>query len=389
MLKLVPLLSLIPLITLLLTLSGMVYLVIALFAIRGFQRVSDPPLTTPPPTVSILKPVKGSDPGLYRSFASHCQQQYAGRYELLLGASATGEPLADMAAQLMQEFPGSTVRVIPCPDRLGLSGKVSTLEQMVPHARGEVLVINDADIRVGPQYLQRIAAHLAQPNVGMVTATYFAQVAERGSVWSKMEALGISTEFLPGILTARMLERGVRFGLGGTLALRRETLESIGGLQVLRNHVADDYELGARVFQSGRTVVLMREVVATTVPRYSFRAFAEHQLRWARTVRDARPAQFFGTVTLHAVPWALATVIATGASLPSLTLLSLVLFLRTLVALTGGVGVLRDGQVLRDILLLPVRDCFALLLWVWTYAGNDIVWRGERFRLRKGVMERV
>lgn len=379
----------IPLITLLLTFSGIFYLVLALFAMRSFSRVSDPALTSPPPTVSILKPVKGSDPGLYRSFASHCQQQYGGRYELLLGASETGEPLEQMAAKLMQDFPGSTVRVIPCPERLGLNGKVSTLEQMVPHALGEVLVINDADIRVGPHYLERIAAHLAEPKVGLVTATYFAQVAERGTIWSKLEALGISTEFLPGILSARMLERGVRFGLGGTLALRRETLDSIGGFQVLRDHVADDYELGARVYGSGRTVRLMREVVATSVPRYSFRGFAEHQLRWGRTVRDARPAQFFGTVTLHAVPWAIATVIATGASLPSISLLSLVLFLRILVALCGGVGLLRDGQVLRDILLIPVRDCFALLLWAWTYAGDEVVWRGERFRLHKGVMKRV
>ncbi|WP_419804725.1 bacteriohopanetetrol glucosamine biosynthesis glycosyltransferase HpnI [Terriglobus sp.] len=379
----------IPLITAVLTYSGIVYLVLALVAMRRFSRAMDPPLTTPPPTVSILKPVKGSDPGLYRAFASHCQQQYAGRYELLLGASETGEPLEEMAAQLMREFPGSSVRVIQCPERLGLSGKVSTLEQMVPHALGEVLVINDADIRVGPNYLQHIAAHLAQPNVGLVTATYFAQVAERGTVWSKLEALGISTEFLPGILSARLLERGVRFGLGGTLALRRETLEAIGGFAVLRNHVADDYELGARVYRSGRTVALMREVVATTVPRYSFRGFAEHQLRWGRTVRDARPAQYFSTVTLHAVPWALAHVIATAASLPSITLLSMVLFLRTLVALSGGVGLLRDGQVLRDILLLPVRDCFSLLLWAWVYASDEIVWRGERFRLRRGVMERV
>ena len=158
---------------------------------------------------------------------------------------------------------------------------------------------------------------------------------------------------------------------------------------MLRNHVADDYELGARVYASGRTVALMREVVATTVPRYSFRGFAEHQLRWGRTVRDARPGQFFGTVTLHAVPWALATVVATGASLPSITLLSFVVVLRTFVALSGGVGLLRDGQVLRDILLLPVRDCFSLLLWAWVYASDEIVWRGERFRLRKGVMERV
>lgn len=382
-----------PLVTLLLTLGGMFYLVLALIAIRSFSRVKDPALTTAPPTISVLKPVKGSDPGLYQAFASICAQNYSGRWELLLGASDANthasEPLEAMAAQLMQEHPGTSVRVIPCPERLGLSGKVSTLAQMIPHALGDVLVINDADIRVGPHYLERIAAWLAQPGYGFVTATYFAQVAPRAGIWSKIEALGISTEFLPGITIARMMERGVRFGLGGTLALRRETLDEIGGILTLRDHVADDYELGARVYKAGYKIALMREVVATSVPRYTLRAFLEHQLRWGRTVRDARPAQYIGLVTVHAVPWSIATMIATGFSLPSLSLFSVVLLLRTFVALSGGVGMLRDGQVLRDILLIPLRDCISLFLWFWTYASDEVVWRGERFRLHKGVLQRL
>ncbi len=382
----------IPLITLVLTFSGIVYLTLALFAIRSFARVADLPLTTPPPTISVLKPVKGSDPGMYQAFASICAQQYPGRWELLLGATDPAahesEPLKAMAVQLMQEYPGTSVRVIPCTQRLGLNGKVSTLAQMVPHALGEVIVITDADIRVGPLYLQRIAAWLAQPGYGFVTAPYFAQVAPGGGLWSKLEALGISTEFLPGVLSARMMERGVHFGLGSTLALRRATLEEIGGLNTLRDHVADDYELGARVAKAGYKVALMREVVATSVPRYSLNAYMEHQLRWGRTVRDARPLQYFGLVTVHAVPWALATMLATGFSLPSVTLLSFALVLRIFVALAGGVGILRDGQVLRDILLVPLRDCFSLLLWFWTYASDEVVWRGERFRLRKGILQR-
>lgn len=371
----------------LLTLSGIAYLLIALLGIRSFGRQAAPVMHGLPPTVSILKPVKGSDPGLYESFASNCRQNYAGRYELLLGQSDATEPLDAMAAQLRAEFPNVPVRVLPCPERLGTNGKVSTLAQMVPHALGDVLVINDADIRVSPNYLTSIAASLSEPGVGMVTAPYLGQVVPRGGLWSKLEALGISVEFLPGICAARLMEHGIRFGLGSTLALRRETLADIGGIEVLLDYLADDYELGVRVHAAGHRVVLSREIVATTVPLYSFRTFAEHQLRWSRTVRDARPLQYIGFASTFALPWALATVLASGFALWSFSLLSLALLLRFAVALSGGVGVLRDGQVLRDLFLVPVRDCFSLLLWAWSYADNVVVWRGERFLVRKGKLQ--
>lgn len=385
----------------------MVYLSLALLAVRSFARQPVPAAVSAGPTISVLKPVKGRDPDLYGSFASHCRQEYGGRFELLLGAAAGPEETAGaeeaarpeetaefaaleaMAVRLRAEFPAVPVRVIACPERRGTNGKVSTLAQMVPHALGAVLVVNDADIRVGSGYLQGIAAWLGDPAVGLVTMPYRGQVVAGGGLWARLEALGISTDFFPAVLTSRMLEGGVHFGMGSTLALRRETLEAIGGLVPLVEHLADDYELGARVHAAGRRVVLSPEVVATTVPRYSLRGFMEHQMRWARTVRDARRWGYVGMVATFALPWAMATVLSSGFALWSFTLLSMALMLRVAVALSAGVGVLRDGQVLRDLFLLPLRDCVGLLFWAWSFAGDEVTWRGERFRIRRGVLVRV
>jgi ceramide glucosyltransferase len=378
------------LVTTILTLAGLAYLLIALLAARAFHREPAVTLIGDAPTISILKPIKGMDPHRYAAFASHCVQQYGGRYELLLGLSDSDDAaVLTEIDRLRTEYPEVAIRAIPCGERLGTNGKVSTLAQMVPHALGQVLVINDADIVVGPNYLAKLAAELSQPNVGFVTTPYLGRTNDKPVLWARLEALGIATDFMPGVLTARMLDRGVRFGLGSTLALRRETLEQIGGLSPLLQHLADDYELGARVHAAGKRVVLSSEVVATSVPQYSFADFWHHQLRWARGVRDARQLGYLGLAISYALPWALANVIASGFALPSFTLLSLVLLARVAMALQVGVGILRDGQVLRDLWLLPVRDCFGLIVWAWSYAGDDVIWRGERFRLHRGVLSRL
>ncbi|MEK6397782.1 MAG: bacteriohopanetetrol glucosamine biosynthesis glycosyltransferase HpnI [Terriglobus sp.] len=379
----------ITLVTTLLTLAGLAFLLIAMLAGRSFRREVVSAVPHVQPTVSVLKPIKGWDPGRYEAFASHCTQNYGGRYELLLGLTDPDD--VDVLAEvekLRAAHPQAIIRTVACGERLGTNGKVSTLLQMVPHALGEVLVINDADIAVSQNYLTRIVADLSQHNVGMVTAPYFGRTAGKPTLWARLESLGISTDFLPGVLTARLLDRGVRFGLGSTLAMRVETLERIGGLQPLLDMLADDYELGHRVYKAGLRVVLSPEITSTSVPQYTFQQFWDHQLRWSRGVRDARKLGYLGLCLSYALPWALANVVASGVALPAFTLLSLVVLARVAVALQVGVGILRDGQVLRDLWLLPVRDCFGLLFWAWSYAGEDVLWRGERFLLRNGRLQR-
>jgi ceramide glucosyltransferase len=381
-------------ITTLLTLAGLVYLLLALWGTRAFARywLQRPRNTGFAPDVSILKPVKGIDPRMYAGLASHCRQQYAGRFEMIFGVGSMDDPAVAEIQRLQAEFPECAIRLVECRERLGTSGKVSNLVHMLREARYEHVLINDSDICVSPVYLARVMGCFADPQVGMVTAPYIGRAAEKGSggtLWSRLEALGISTDFLPGVFTARMLERGIRFGLGSTLATSKTVLAKAGGLQPLTEYLADDYEMGARIAAAGYRVELCNEVVETTVPAYSFRGFCDHQLRWARSTRDSRRLGYIGLGITYALPWALLTCIASGLALWSFSLLSVVVLARVAVALSAGVGILRDGQVLRDLWLLPLRDFFGLGFWAWSFAGDTVVWRGERFRLRDGRITRV
>jgi len=379
----------------LLTVSGLAYLVLALWGARSFsrwvqRRAGEVEFA---PGVTILKPLKGVDARMYEALASHCRQEYAGAYELVFGVSSAEDPACGEVERLGSEFPEVSMRLVVCPERLGTSGKVSNLVQMLRVATNDFVIVNDADISVSPAYLGRVMRGFAEERVGMVTAPYVGRAAARMdgrmTVWSKMEALGISTDFMPGVLTARLLEGGIRFGLGSTLAMRRSALERAGGFEAVLECLADDYELGARIAAAGYRVQLCGEVVETTVPAYDFAGFRDHQMRWARSTRDSRQWGYVGLGVTFCVPWAMLTCVASGSALWSLALLSVVVLARVAVALAVGVGVLGDGQVMRDLWLLPLRDFFGLGFWVWSFAGNTVVWRGERFRLRGGRLTRA
>lgn len=381
-----------------LTLAGMGYFLAALIAARFFIAARRAPLAVFATGVSILKSLKGLDPGMMDAFRSHCRQNYTGQYELLFGVSSLADPAAAAVEQLRLEFPTHSIQLVECPARLGANGKVSTLAQLATHARYDYLLINDSDITVSPRYLERVMACFAPPNkdssvadksqppIGMVTALYRGR--SHGTLSSRLEALGMATDFLAGVLLSRMIEGGLRYGLGSTLAISREALDKIGGLEPLVDHLADDYELGARVSQAGYRVALCAEVVETAIPAYSWRGFVDHQLRWARTVRDSRPWGYAGLLFTHGLVWALLNVLASGLSPLSLWLLGLSFFLRLTLAMVVGTEVLGDRQVLPSLWLLPLRDLAAMGIWVAGFAGNTIVWRGERFALKDGKLQR-
>ncbi len=375
----------------LLTLVALVYAIFVFRAARAYMRSCRMPLPAFYPVVSILKPVKGVDPEMYTAFVSHCGQDYPGEYEILFGASSMADPAVALIQRLQREFPEQQIRLLICPQVLGANGKISNLVQMAAQARYDHLLINDSDIRVSPRYLRNVMPAFAIANdtgkpVGMVTALYGGH--SHKTLGSRLEALGIATDFIPGVLTARWLEKGLHFGLGSTLAVTRGALDAIGGLRPLVDHLADDYELGVRIFQAGYRVELGREIVETSIPAYTFSEFVAHQLRWARGVRDARPLGYFGLLMTFGLPWALANVIASGASLDSIALLSVMVCVRFAMALSVGVGVLGDRETLRDLWLLPLRDLVALGVWFWSFADDAIVWRGERFHLRQGKLIR-
>lgn len=374
-------------ITTILAVAGLGYCLAALWSARAFVRRRGAAVPAFSPPVSILKPVKGLDPEMYAAFAGHCRQDYAGEYEILFGVSSMDDPAVSAIAQLQAEFPDREIRLVLCPLVLGANGKVSNLTQMLPQARYGHILVNDSDIRVSPRYLSRVMAHFQNKKVGMVTALYRGRT--HGTLGSKMEALGIATDFMAGVLTARLLEGGIHFGLGSTLAMSKEALEAMGGFAPLVDHLADDYELGARIADARYTIALSAEVVETAVPAYSFSAFLAHQLRWARGVRDSRKLGYLGLIFTFGLPWALANIVASGASLDSLALFSLVLVARVTLALAVGVGVLGDAQVMRDLWLLLPRDVVALFVWAWSYASHTVLWRGQEFTLKNGKLRRL
>ncbi len=307
----------------LLTLCGVAYGLIALWSARDFERAASVGGGVGfAPGVSILKPVKGVDARMYAGLVSHCVQEYAGEFELLFGVSSLEDEAVREVARLRVEFPAVSIRLVECKERLGASGKMSNLVQMLPEARFEHVIVNDSDIRVSPKYLARVMAgfaevgagekqipggndskkgndngdrdrkNLRRGEVGLVTVPYVGRA--EGGLWSKLEALGISTDFMPGVLVARKLEGGIRFGLGSTLATTKTALAAMGGFEAMVDQLADDYELGARLSAAGYKVALVREVVETTVPAYTLRGFCEHQLRWARSTRDSRRWGYVG-----------------------------------------------------------------------------------------------
>ena len=391
------------LVTTVLTVAGMGYFLAAILAARVFLLKRRTKLAPFAPGVTILKSLKGLDPGMIDAFRSHCRQNYAGDYELLFGVSSLADPAAAAVEQLQREFPERMIRLIECPARLGTNGKVSTLIQLAPHARYEFLLINDSDITVSPRYLERVMAHFApvgqaghssasgtgrtDPPVGLVTALYRGRA--HGTLPSRLEALGIATDFHSGVLLSWLLGGGLQYGLGSTLAISREALDRVGGFVPLADYLADDFELGARLFRAGYRVALSADVVETGVPAYGWCGFVDHQLRWIRTVRDVSPWGAAGLVFTHGLGWALLNVLASGLSPVSLWLLGLCFFLRLSLAMTVGAEVLGDHQVIANLWLLPLRDGLAMGLWAAGFAGNTIVWRGERFHVKDGKLSSV
>jgi ceramide glucosyltransferase len=371
------------------TTGSLVYYALCLWSAAGFLRavkLADKSVrpTTFYASVSILKPLKGTDPEMYENFRSHCLQDYP-EYEIIFGVSDPDDPAIALVKQLKSEFPQRAIQLIVCPKRLGTNIKVSNLAQMLSQARHHYLIVNDSDIRVAPDYLSRVLAPLADSKTGLVTCLY--RGVANSSLGSHLEALGISTDFCPGVLVAQRLE-GVKFALGSTMAFRRRDLAAIGGFESLADYLADDYHLGNRIAAMGLKVELSQVVVETFLPRYSMSEFLDHQLRWARAVRDSRFWGYVGLGITFGLIWALLTLILAAGALWAWGLFALTAVMRFAVAIFVGGRALRDRNILRWLPLIPLRDAVALLVWLMSFAGHTVSWRGDVFKLEAGKLVR-
>jgi len=372
------------------TVSSLAYYALCLWSAANFLRVvklADQRVRPAPPypPVSILKPLKGTDPEMYENFHSHCVQEYP-EYEIIFGVSDPADPAIRLVEQLKSEFPQHAIRLVECPQQLGANTKVSNLCQMLPHARYDHLIVNDSDIRVEPDYLRRVMAPLADSSTGLVTCLYRGVAVS--TLGSLLEALGIGTDFCPGVLVARQLE-GIKFALGSTMAFRRRDLAAIGGFESLADYLADDYQLGQRFAGLGLKVELSEVVVETFLPRYTMREFVDHQLRWARAVRDSRFWGYLGLGISFGLVWALLTLLLAGGAAWAWGLLAATAAMRIALVFVVAGQVLHGRRVIRWVPLIPFRDAVAMLVWLMSFAGHTVSWRGEVYKLDGGKLLRT
>lgn len=366
--------------------GGFAFQVLSIYsAVRFLRRPPSRKSFAPP--VSILKPLKGFDPGMYECFRSHCLQDYPAEYEIVFGVNDASDPAVAAVERLRRECPERQISLLVCSEVLGTNRKVSNLAQMSATAKYNHLVVNDSDIRVPPDYLRRVMSNFADPQVGMVTALYRG-VPER-TFASKLEALTITTDFAGGVLSALVVDGGLHFALGSTLAISRLALDKIGGFQPLADYIADDYELGLRTAATGLRVELTDVVVETHLHPYSLGEMFQHQLRWARTIRDKRRAGYFGVIFTFGLVWAIIAAIFSGGSYWGLAILGAVALVRFVSAYVLAGPVLHDHNSLRSLWLVPLRDVVGLIVWIASFFGNTVVWRGERFRLRNGKLLKI
>jgi len=372
------------------TVASIAYYCLCLWSASAFLRRQKadknvrPTQSTPP--VTILKPLRGPDPEMYESFRSHCLQDYP-EYEIIFGVSDANDPAIRLVERLQQEFPQRDIQLLVCRESLGTNTKVSNLAQMARAARHEYFLVNDSDIRVVPDYLRRVVTPLSNPEIGLVTCLY--RGIANASMGARLESLGISTDFAAGVLVAQLFERGIRFGLGSTLAFRRRDLEAIGGFESLADYLADDYQLGSRIAALGLKVKFSDVVVETFLPQYTLCGFWDHQLRWARTIRDSRFMGYVGLGVTFGLPWALLALICARGSGWAWALLALTAVLRILMAMAVGSVVLEDKQVVATLAWLPVRDLIAVIVWIASFAGHNISWRGNKFKLENGKLIKI
>jgi ceramide glucosyltransferase len=336
------------------------YQLFALVACLAFKAQKRDRRSQPAP-VSILKPVYGVEPSMREAIASHAT--LAGDYEFLCGVRG-GDP----AAGVIAEFPKA--RVIPARTQAP-NGKVGVLIDLASAAANPIFIVNDADIRVRPDYVARVTAPLADPKVGLVTCLYR---AEGSTFAARFEGLGIATDFAPSTLVARLV--GVdEFAMGSTMAFRRETLDRIGGFDVIKDYLADDYQLGQRIHALGLKCMLS-DVIVTTHLGGDWGDVWRHQVRWSRTIRVSNFWGYLGLPVTFATVWAIAGALAQH-HLIALTVLTS----RMLMASVAGGFVLGSADAWRLWPLIPLRDLFGAAVWCAGLFGDTVLWRGRRLTL--------
>ena len=355
-----------------LVVGAVVYSVISIIAAWSYLRARAPvrPATEP---VSILKPLAGLDRGLESNLRTFFEQDYRA-FEILFAVRNPDDPAVPVVEKLRAEYPSVPSRLLFTGEPIYPNAKVFSLEQMLAAAPHDLVVMSDSDTRVAPDFLRTVAAEFQNPRLGLATCLY--RAVPGATFWSRLEATGLNTDFIAGLLTARMLE-GVKFAVGPTIVARRRVIDSIGGFSRLKDYLAEDFVLGKFAAEAGHGVILSSYVIEHHIGSADFHHNIEHRLRWVRSTRRSRPLGYLGQLFTMPVPLALILFLLKPALWP----VSLAAF-----AVRMAAAHVVSAYVLHARLnwaLLPLEDVIGFFFWLAGFFGNIITWRGRRYRLTR------
>jgi ceramide glucosyltransferase len=364
------------------------YSLIAVVAtlVWGLRRIGPAPADLPP--VSVLKPLCGAEPGLYRHLRSYCEQDFP-QFQLIFGVRDPGDPALAVVQRLVREFPALPVAVVVNPRLHGSNYKISNLINMLEHAQHDVLVMADSDTYVGPDYLRAVTAPLLDARVGLVTCLYRDVPTSR--LWSRLGAMYINEWYMPSVLVAWLFGHD-GYVSGQSLSLRAPVLRAIGGLPAMANHLADDYRLGELVRRLGLQIVLSRYLPRAGHEESSYGSLSGHELRWMRTIRVLQPFGFRLMCLSFSLPLG---VLGLVLALPDPSLARLAWTLGCITLLARLALHLRghwrgERSPFADLWLLPWRDLLILWVWLRSFRSSRVSWRGNQFDVgADGVMRRL
>ncbi len=351
--------------------GSLVYCVLIVVATRRFLSATLPAPGNKPP-ISILKPLCGHDDGLEENLRSFMVQDYP-EYEILFGVHRPNDPAVAVVEKIIGEFSGRiSARLIITGESPIPNAKAFSLNRLVREARFDVLVMSDSDVRVTPSLLSHLAQELQDDHVGLISCPYRAVPGK--SLWSRLEAIGMNTELLGGVMVARMLE-GMRFALGCNVAVRRSVLEDMGGFGYLQEFLAEDFVIGQRAAELGHGVLFSSYVIEHRIGSQSMMHNLGHRMRWARSTRRSRPLGYWGQIFTYPLPLALLLCAVYPAAWP---VLFLTLIMRAGAAFATAGNIVHDPITQKEWWLLPVQDVIGFFVWISGFVGDKIVWRNRK-----------
>lgn len=330
------------------------------------------------PPVTVLKPVHGLEKNLKANLRSICIQDYPD-YQVVFSAQRHDDPAIPLLREIQQEFGAGRVTVVVKNLQAGMNGKVNNLLGALAEAKHDILIISDSDILLKPDYLKTVVAPLADLNVGAVNPLFKAVRADRW--YEKLELLSMNADFIPSVVFAHVTG-AAGFCMGQSIAIRRSTLSAIGGLESLANYLVEDYEIGRRIWESGKKMAIVPYFIDAVVDLQSVSHWWSHQVYWDQNTRAARPGGFFATVLTRSVPFALLYAILRLLDPVGIAVLAGALSVR-LVTTAVILRAFRDREGIGSLGLLPLRDLLGLVSWVLAFTQRTVIWRGAEFVLTR------